>query len=67
MFKKTSVKQQGKMATSDILHAHAFIFYFEKCKKIQCFDTETFLPQSAPAKEFQFSGSFLTKGFFFLC
>lgn len=30
MLKKTYVKQQGKMSAPDILHACAFIFYFEK-------------------------------------
>lgn len=30
MLKNPSVKLQGKMAACDILHACAFLFYFEK-------------------------------------
>lgn len=30
MLKNPTVKLQGKMAACDILHACAFIFYFEK-------------------------------------
>lgn len=65
MLKKTYVKQQGKMSAPDILHACAFIFYFEKWNRFRVFWYKNILALICPGMWIQIQWEFLWKGFFF--